>query len=110
MTALGDLRGGRDHDLLSRPDDEPDVEPHEAAEHPAEEDLPRVGGREELADAAIPAERLVAEHLVDDDEPARDEGEHRAPAEPPKPPTDETPGAHAGPHRAVGCRYKRSLN
>ena len=105
LAALGDLGGGGNHDLLRRPDDEPDVEPHEAAKHAAEEDLPTVRAREELAHAAV-----SVKHHVKDVQPARDEGEHRAPPEPPERPPDEAPGEHARPDRRLSRREEWSLD
>src|SRR5205823_14574699 len=86
LAALRHLGRRLDHNFLRGPDHEPDVRPHDAAEHAAEEDLPAVRAREELAPAAVPVE-----HHVEDVEPAGAEGDDRAPPEPPERPLDGTP-------------------
>ena len=74
LPAGGDRLGGSDDALLDRPDDEPDVVPHERAEQAAREDQRHVAAAER---------HLVVAELGEDDEPAGQEGDHRAPAEPP---------------------------
>src|SRR3989442_1601877 len=104
LASLRHLGGRGDDDLLRRPDDEPDVGPHEAAEHAADEDRPAVGHREKWLEAAEAVERDEQ-----DVEPAGDEGEHRAPAEPPQRAPDQAPHDHAGANRGLGRREERRL-
>src|SRR5260370_255742 len=104
LAPLRGLRRRGDDDLLRGPDDEPHIVPHDASEHSAEEDLPAVRGREKLTDAAVLA------HPVEDDEPARDEGQHRAPAEPPERAADEAADDHARPDGPLGRREERRLD
>src|SRR3989449_7466434 len=103
LAALRDLRGRGDDDLLGGPDDEPDVEPREAADDAADEDRPAVRGLEESEEAELA-------DPVEDVEPTRDEGEHRAPPEPPEGAADEAAGDHARANRGVRRRKERSLD
>src|SRR5262245_13557158 len=80
------LRGGEavarpgDQLLLRGPDDEPDVEPHHRAEeHPEEDPHPAVGH----PPVRVPEEAVGEVDLPEEAEPG-EEGDHRAPPEPPQ--------------------------
>jgi hypothetical protein len=75
LAAAGDGVRRGDHHLLRRPDHEPDVVPHQCTQQAAGQDARHVAAGQRHA--------LVAE-LGQQDQPAGQEGEHRAPAEPPE--------------------------
>ena len=72
-------------------------------EHTAHEDGPSVRRVEERADPE-------PTHPVKDDEPARDEREHRAPTEPPERAVQETTRDHAGADRSFRGGKEGSLH
>src|SRR6267142_426246 len=72
--ARRDIDGVLDDDLVLGPDHEPDIRPHDGAENAAHQDDPGLGIRE----------AALAEPVVQEVDPAAQEGEHGGPAEPPE--------------------------